>query len=82
MLLSKSSQKADWGRRPLSEKMLEYALNDVRYLLPMGEMIVAELRERGRYDWFVEGCEAARTRVIERDDCARGTVAGAWCRKA
>lgn len=66
--LSKSSQKADWGRRPLSDKMLEYALNDVRYLLPMGEKIVAQLRDCGRYDWFVESCEAARTRVIERDD--------------
>ena len=66
--LSKSSQKADWGRRPLSEEMIEYALNDVRYLLPMGERIVAELKERGRYDWFVESCRAARERVLERDD--------------
>lgn len=66
--LSKSSQKADWGRRPLSAKMLEYALNDVRYLLPMGEKIIAALQACGRYDWFVESCQAARTRVIERDD--------------
>jgi ribonuclease D len=66
--LSKSSQKADWGRRPLSEKMIEYALNDVRYLLPMGERIVAELKERGRYEWFVESCRAARERVLERGD--------------
>ena len=33
--LSKSSQKADWGKRPLSSKMLEYACNDVWYLLPL-----------------------------------------------
>ncbi|RYD64907.1 MAG: ribonuclease D, partial [Verrucomicrobiaceae bacterium] len=38
--LSKSSQKADWGKRPLSPKMVEYALNDVHYLLEMGDMIV------------------------------------------
>jgi len=66
--LSKSSQKADWGRRPLSETMIEYALNDVRYLLPMGERIVEELRACGRYDWFVESCQAARARVLGRDD--------------
>ncbi len=66
--LSKSSQKADWGKRPLSEKMVEYALNDVRYLLPMGEKILTDLRAKGRYDWFVESCEAARRRVLERDD--------------
>jgi ribonuclease D len=66
--LSKSSQKADWGKRPLSEKMVEYALNDVRYLLEMGDMIVAGLREKGRYAWFEESCEAARKKVLERDD--------------
>ncbi len=66
--LSKSSQKADWGKRPLSEKMIEYALNDVHYLLEMGERIVAELREKNRFEWFEESCEAAQRRVLERDD--------------
>ena len=66
--LSKSSQKADWGKRPLSEKMVEYALNDVRYLLEMGDMILAGLREKGRLEWFEESCTAARTKVMERDD--------------
>src|SRR5690606_33085546 len=66
--LSKSSQKADWGKRPLSPKMIEYALNDVHYLLEMGDMIVAGLREKGRYEWFIESCEAARRKVIERDE--------------
>ncbi len=66
--LSKSSQKADWGKRPLSQKMAEYALNDVRYLLPMGERICTGLKEKGRYDWFIESCDAARQRVLERDD--------------
>lgn len=67
--LSKSSQKADWGKRPLSEKMVEYALNDVRYLMPMGDMIVADLKSRGRFEWFDESCTAARKKVLERDEC-------------
>lgn len=66
--LCKTSQKADWGKRPLSDKMVEYALNDVRYLLEMGDKITAELKERGRYEWFVESCEAARDKVLQRDD--------------
>lgn len=66
--LSKSSQKADWGKRPLSPKMVEYALNDVYYLLDMGDQIVANLKEKGRYDWFEESCQAARQRVLDRDD--------------
>jgi ribonuclease D len=66
--LSKSSQKADWGKRPLSPKMEEYAINDVRYLLPMAEMIVAGLKDKGRYDWFIESCEQARAKVLDRDE--------------
>lgn len=66
--VSKTSQKADWGKRPLSEKMISYALNDVRYLLDMGDIIVASLKEKGRYEWFVESCETARAKVLEREE--------------
>lgn len=66
--LSKSSQKADWGKRPLSPKMIEYALNDVHYLLEMGDIITAGLKDLGRYDWFEESCTAARQKVLDRDD--------------
>ena len=66
--LSKSSQKADWGKRPLSPKMIEYALNDVDYLLEMGDLIVAGLKDLDRYTWFEESCAAARQKVLDRDD--------------
>lgn len=66
--LSKSSQKADWGKRPLSPKMIEYALNDVRYLLEMGDKIVSQLKELDRYSWFLESCESAKIKVEERDE--------------
>ena len=66
--LTKSSQKADWGKRPLSEKMVEYALNDVAYLLEMSDIIVSQLHEKDRYGWFQESCQAARQRVLDRDD--------------
>jgi len=66
--LSKSSQKADWGKRPLSEKMVEYALNDVRYLLEMGDIITTKLRDLDRLHWFEESCTAARDKVLERDE--------------
>ena len=66
--LSKSSQKADWGKRPLTPKMVEYALNDVRYLLPMADKIVADLLAKGRLSWFEESCHSARKKVLERDD--------------
>jgi len=64
--LEKSSQKANWGKRPLTPKMSEYALNDVVYLFPLAEKIVSDLKEKGRYDWFLESCEAARDKVLNR----------------
>lgn len=68
VVLSKTSQKADWGRRPMTDKMMEYAINDVVFLLPMAECIVEELIDKGRYEWFVQSCEAARKKVLERDE--------------
>jgi ribonuclease D len=65
--LSKSSQKADWGKRPLSDTMLEYARNDVRYLLPLASRVEEKLKELGRYEWFVESCHASRDRVLARE---------------
>jgi ribonuclease D len=64
--LSKQSQKADWSRRPLSDKMLEYAYNDVRYLIDLGGKYLARLREAGRLEWFLESCRAARESVLTR----------------
>ncbi len=68
VILHKGSQKADWGQRPLSAKMLEYAVNDVRYLLGMGAAFQAKLAELGRHDWFVESCVAAREAVLGRPE--------------
>ncbi len=66
--LSKQSQKADWSKRPLSPKMLAYAYNDVRYLLELGNRYLDRVREKGRYDWFVESCDSARASVMVRDE--------------
>lgn len=66
VLLSKASQKADWSKRPLTDLMAEYAINDVRYLKPMIDIMLKDLKEKGRYDWFVESCEYAREKVMER----------------
>lgn len=64
--LSKASQKADWSKRPLSPKMLEYAYNDVRYLLDLGGKYLGRLDEIGRLEWFYESCQAAQESVLCR----------------
>ena len=54
--LEKSSQKANWARRPLTPKMTEYALNDARYLEPLVEKLRSELRAKGREGWHQQEC--------------------------
>lgn len=61
VVLSKESQRANWGMRPLPERMLEYALNDVKYLLELADILSAELHRLERWEWFVE----SRDRMVE-----------------
>ena len=50
IILDKKYQKADWGKRPLSREMLNYARLDTHYLLELRDSLQAELQERGRWD--------------------------------
>ncbi|MFZ0132951.1 MAG: HRDC domain-containing protein [Desulfobacterales bacterium] len=54
--LDKKYQRKDWSRRPLPEEMIAYAAEDVRYLLPLAEMLTGELIQKGRLDWVREEC--------------------------
>ncbi|PIE70326.1 MAG: ribonuclease D [Deltaproteobacteria bacterium] len=55
--LDKRFQKKDWTQRPLPEEMAEYAARDVKYLIPLAEMLEAELDALGRLWWVREECE-------------------------
>jgi ribonuclease D len=57
--LGKGSQKANWARRPLPERMLEYAMNDTHYLLPLADCLESQLRECDRLDWLRQSCQRA-----------------------
>jgi ribonuclease D len=54
--LDKGSQKADWARRPLTEKMEIYARNDTHYLKPLADKLKAELIAKNRLAWHQESC--------------------------
>lgn len=55
--LDKGLQRSDWSLRPLTSEQIQYAANDTRYLLPLAEQVEKELKDIGRYEWFVEDCE-------------------------
>jgi ribonuclease D len=52
--LAKGQTRTDWSKRPLSAAQLEYALDDVRYLLPLRELLTQELQRLGRMEWLAE----------------------------
>ncbi len=69
--LEKTHTRADWSRRPLEAQQIEYALDDVRYLIPMYEALHAALRALGRADWLREDfAELCDERVYQRDEDA------------
>jgi ribonuclease D len=52
--LAKAHTRADWAKRPLSAEQIDYALDDVRYLLPLREALLERLDQLGRLDWLTE----------------------------
>lgn len=56
--VDKSVTRTDWSQRPLSEKQLHYAAEDVRLLHPLRARLSAKLSELGRTAWFEEDMKA------------------------
>ena len=74
--LEKGPQKADWARRPLTERMESYARNDTRYLKPLSDRLKAGLEEKGRLAWQQESCarlidDSTRLRPADLDSVWR-----------
>lgn len=53
----KHETRTDWRQRPLSERQIEYALDDVRHLREITDFLHARLDELGRADWLRDEME-------------------------
>ena len=74
--LSGGETRTDWRRRPLSEAQVQYALDDVRYLLELADVLSARgWQSRNRLDW----AEAEYQRLLE-SVIARGDDEERWRR--
>jgi len=60
--MSKKLQKANWGTRPLTQEMLEYAQTDTHYLLRLRDIFSERIEEAGRThearEIFANACHA------------------------
>ena len=54
---TKSMQRSDWTRRPLSNESLEYAADDVLHLAALRDKLAANLAKLSRLEWVQEECE-------------------------
>ena len=52
--IDKSSRFTDWSKRPLSEKQISYALDDVIYLEQIYPLISAQLANEQKMSWIEE----------------------------
>lgn len=50
--VEKGETRSDWLRRPLSSKQLQYAANDVIYLLDIATTLRDSLKSKSRLAWF------------------------------
>lgn len=55
--LDKSLSRTVWTKRPLPDKALQYAANDVRYLSQAYALLKKELEDKGRTHWVESECQ-------------------------
>lgn len=54
--LDKSGQKANWSKRPITPKLLDYAALDVWHLPALRDLLTRELAALDRLDWLDQQC--------------------------
>jgi ribonuclease D len=59
--LDKDGQKANWSKRPLTPKLLNYAALDVWHLPALRDILTRELKRLGRLEWLEQQCRAQIT---------------------
>jgi ribonuclease D len=55
--LPKADRLSDWLVRPMSERQISYALNDVAHLLELRNVLTDRLHALGRLEWALGECE-------------------------
>lgn len=68
---AKGEQRTDWRRRPLTDAQIDYALEDVRYLLPLHDELVRQLNKYKRLEWFQEETATWYTELCDSRDRPR-----------
>lgn len=55
--IDKTGQRANWSKRPISPKLLDYAALDVWHLFELRDILTRELVKLNRMEWLEQQCE-------------------------
>jgi ribonuclease D len=68
---AKGEQRTDWRRRPLTAEQIDYALEDVRYLLPLHDKLLKTIARLERSEWLAEEMQRFLAEVMDSRDRPR-----------
>ncbi len=66
--LSKAHTRTDWKRRPLQESQLQYAADDVIYLVEVYRFLIKKLKEYDRLSWLEDDFSALANPQLYQPD--------------
>lgn len=66
--LDKGHTRTDWSQRPLSREQLQYAEDDVRYLVPLYLNLRDALEQAGRTQWLFEDTKEFEDPALHRTE--------------
>lgn len=66
--LSKGETRTNWRKRPLSERQIKYALQDVLYLESLCDTLTRRLSQLGRYPWLEGEMEVRKQEFIDLEN--------------
>lgn len=72
--LNSGETRTDWKKRPLQDRQIQYALDDVTYVLPAWETQKADLQKANRLQWVTTECDQLienMTKELTRDNWRR-----------
>lgn len=56
--VNKGESQSDWLQRPLTFEQEQYAVDDVRYLLPLFDTIKSQLEQQNLWQYAIEDCQS------------------------
>jgi len=69
--------RTDWSHRPLSSRQIQYALDDVRHLIPIWNQIAGMLDSKGRRKWYEDELTIQYSSHLEDPSLRSRRVSGA-----